>query len=505
MTKHSHLLYFLVAILFALGIFLRFWKIDQIPSGFSWDEASIGYNGWSILESGKDEWGQSFPLHFRAFGEWKLPIYIYSTIPFIKVFGLNELSVRLPSILSGIMAAVVFGLIWCKIRGRVAGAVAAILYLFSFWSFSLSRGAFEANLGILIFLVAVYLLIKKRLILSAILFVSLLYTYNAFRILLPLYIPLVIYLYKEKISKKKLILAILIFLFGTFPLARFLLMNDTSLSRFSQVVPQNHAILGTIQNYFSHFSPSFLIFKGDGTLRHFPGETGQFSFLVIVLGVIGLFNILRKISCHEKINLLVIVLLFLAPVPAAITKDSPHSIRAIMLLPAWLSLAVIGADQLKKVIRKRYVMAAFILLFSMQYFYFYSNYFSNYAKKSVDYWQSGYRELFTKLSNIESKNPFFVTSDKLQPYIFYLFYYQKLVDVHNADIAQPYHWHESRLVRIGNYYFLNNKDLRFRIGNGDRGVFVVNSKNKEYIPPNLDYQTIYNRFGEPEFYIFIES
>src|SRR4030043_2257286 len=88
-----------LAVILLFFILSRLFRITDIPPSVYWDEASIGYNAYSVLTTAKDEWGEFLPLHFRAFGEFKLPVYIYSTIPFIKLLGLNALSVRIPSVI----------------------------------------------------------------------------------------------------------------------------------------------------------------------------------------------------------------------------------------------------------------------------------------------------------------------------------------------------------------------------------------------------------------------
>src|SRR5258708_19312926 len=90
-----------LVLVFLLGTFLRFYKLAQIPSGLEQDETSIGYNAYSILQTGKDEYGKHLPLYFKAFGEYKLPGYIYASVVPIKLFGLNALSVRFISPFSG--------------------------------------------------------------------------------------------------------------------------------------------------------------------------------------------------------------------------------------------------------------------------------------------------------------------------------------------------------------------------------------------------------------------
>lgn len=77
-----------------LGFTIRIWNLSEIPAGFFADEASIGYNAYTMLTKGTDEYGSNYPLFFRAFGEYKSPVQIYATIPFVALFGLNEFSVR---------------------------------------------------------------------------------------------------------------------------------------------------------------------------------------------------------------------------------------------------------------------------------------------------------------------------------------------------------------------------------------------------------------------------
>src|SRR5581483_4793873 len=84
-----------IIVLFFLAT--RLFQINSIPSSVYWDEASIGYNAYSIIKTGHDEWGKAFPIHFRAFGEFKLPVYVYSTAISEEIFGLDSLAVRLPA------------------------------------------------------------------------------------------------------------------------------------------------------------------------------------------------------------------------------------------------------------------------------------------------------------------------------------------------------------------------------------------------------------------------
>src|SRR3989344_1234626 len=97
----NKILLFLIII---LGFILRIWNLANLPAGFTADEASHGYDAYSLIQTGKDQWGEPWPIAFRSFGDFKLPVYTYLTIPFVLINGLNELSIRLPGALFGVLA-----------------------------------------------------------------------------------------------------------------------------------------------------------------------------------------------------------------------------------------------------------------------------------------------------------------------------------------------------------------------------------------------------------------
>src|SRR3989344_3648253 len=87
----------ILILIIIVGGFLRMYQLHDNPPGFFADEASVGYNAYKIATTGKDEHGAVLPVFFQAFGEYKGPIQTYLTVPFITLFGLSELAVRLPS------------------------------------------------------------------------------------------------------------------------------------------------------------------------------------------------------------------------------------------------------------------------------------------------------------------------------------------------------------------------------------------------------------------------
>lgn len=104
MKNKSNIYHILLLGIVIFAFVIRFYRVSEIPSGFFADEASIGYNAYTILTKGIDEYGVNYPLFFRAFGEYKNPVQIYATVPFIALFGLNEFSVRLVSVIFGVLS-----------------------------------------------------------------------------------------------------------------------------------------------------------------------------------------------------------------------------------------------------------------------------------------------------------------------------------------------------------------------------------------------------------------
>jgi len=157
--KPSRILFVLICLLF---LFTRLYKISEIPPSVYWDEASIGYNAYSVLKTGKDEWGEFLPIHFRAFGEFKLPVYIYSVILFVQIFGLNEFSVRIPAVLFSLGSIILTYLLAKKLSSSEAvGLFSATLMTISPWFFIFSRTGFEVTAGLMFYLLGILLFLHK--------------------------------------------------------------------------------------------------------------------------------------------------------------------------------------------------------------------------------------------------------------------------------------------------------------------------------------------------------
>src|SRR3989344_9584790 len=152
--------WFLLGIV-VLAFILRAYDVYTFPSGFTPDEASFGYDAYSILKTSKDQWGKRFPLVLESFGDFKPPLYAYLLIPSVALLDLNKFSVRFPNALAGTLAVLFTYLMVEEIFGsekegffaskyKGVAKIASLLLAVSSWHAMLSRGGFEANLTTLL-------------------------------------------------------------------------------------------------------------------------------------------------------------------------------------------------------------------------------------------------------------------------------------------------------------------------------------------------------------------
>jgi len=235
--------WFLLILIIILAFVVRVYKINTLPLGVHPDEASWGYNAYSIIQTGKDEHGVKFPLIFKAYGDQKLPVFTYAIIPFIQIFGLNNLAIRLPTALIG--TATVF-LIYLLLRQlklpKNLSLIGALIAATSPWLIILSRvfgpdsafGLFFYTLAIYLSLSAVNHQKRRFIVLASISFALTLYSYIAYRLISPLtlLIFVIIFLRQSLKLKQMALLMGLSFVIDVLPLF-WLTLFLTGNSRFS--------------------------------------------------------------------------------------------------------------------------------------------------------------------------------------------------------------------------------------------------------------------------------
>src|SRR5258708_24770677 len=195
----------LIAII-VLAFALRFYRLDSFPA-LNADEAAIGYNAYSLIQTGKDEHGHAWPIHFQSFNDYKPGLYFYLVLPFIKILGLNELAVRLPNaILSVATVLIVYFLVKELFKKDSIALLSALFLAISPWHIHFSRGGWEANTALFLVVSGVLFfhkgLTKNRyLYLSIIFFVLSMYCYQATRVVTPLIGLGLVLIYRKEIFR----------------------------------------------------------------------------------------------------------------------------------------------------------------------------------------------------------------------------------------------------------------------------------------------------------------
>lgn len=453
-------------VLLVFYIHSRFLFLSNVPLSVYWDEASIGYNAYSVLLTGADETGEVLPLHFRAFGEFKLPVYVYSTIPFIKLFGLNALAVRIPAVIFSALAIYLVYILTKRFTNRESIAMlAAFLFSIQKWFFIFSRTGYEATAGVFLFLLFIYLTHKALFKISyfplAILaLIGAAYAYNSFRLLaFIIVIPLVVYFIFRKNRARynvfHVCLGTVLFALSLVPIYK-LYTQDTGLARFAQVQSGENFVVATTKAYFSHFSPSYLFFSGDSNLRSNVGygELYKIEFVFIVLGLIYIY---KKKSWSTTLPL---IFLLLAILPAAITKEYPHALRSIGAAPFFAIISAYGVYEMGRSLQKNMRMAFYALtvfLFLLSFENYVIKFFTEYPKEAAAHWQYAYRQVFEGYKGeFVRYNKVVVAPDDAQPYIFALFYTGYDPSRYREEVVYnpPSNWGFSKVERFGKFEFM---------------------------------------------------
>lgn len=528
---------YLIALIFAIALLLRFLEIHQsVPPSLNWDEASLGYNAYSILKTGKDEWGRFMPLTFEAFGDYKLPGYIYTLVPFVAIFGLNNFAVRLPSIIFGSLSVIFLYLIVLELSKEKKWALlSAALLAISPWHFFLSRIALEANLAFSFFLMGLYLLViglKKRsmLVASSLLFGLSVFTYNSARIVVPLFLLgfLILFWKNIKFTKASIFSAIILGLFLAvgFYLAVFQdssaryywvrildegAINFLDQSRNNSSVPvfltkliynrPAYFIFHFVINYLKHFSVQFLAMSGGTNYQFSIPNTGLVYFIELPFLIYGLYKLLK-----QKIGWVFLFWFLIAPIPSALTREAPHALRSIFMIGSIQIITAFGLIKFFSLIKnnswRNLSLSAIILAILLNAYIYSSNYFINYPEKYSQAWQYGYQQAIEEISATYDKYPrIYFTKYYGEPHIFYLFFtkYDPAKYQNNPTLTRDSHANWRWVDRLDKIYFINDWEMVDRMKSEKNALVIASPGN---VPENSKkLRTIYFLDGSIAFEI----
>lgn len=461
-------------LLLALAVFTRLYKLSEAPATLIIDEAHYAYISYSLLKTGKDEHGLSYPMVFKGFGDYKLPAQVYALLPFVSFFDLNNLAARLPAAISGILLVFVVYLLFLEWKfSKKAAFLAALLTLISPWTFILSRFAYEANLGLLFFSLALLFIFKARLkpnllffLLSALFFALSIYAYVIYKFIAVFFV-LFFAVYFFFFSKKNKLKTGMFLTFFSLLIVPFFFGQaaNSNLARFKQVgVFSNEQLIATVnenrhfclQNYpkllcygifnkpivyskelindfIKSYSPEYLFIKGDENLTYMNvDDTGLFATFLLPLYLIGLatfvYKFFNKKNKESKLFLFFLLSgLLIVPIPAILSGVQKIRISAlfIFILPIFIMAYEFLNEKLTKKVYFDFLLLVLCLISLSTYFV---NFISVHASKKDFYYDSFAKDIFSFTDDYIKKNEVdevIIQSFFSDPLMYYA-YYQKI-------------------------------------------------------------------------------
>jgi 4-amino-4-deoxy-L-arabinose transferase-like glycosyltransferase len=480
--------YFLWGTIFLLALFVRVFRLEEIPYGFHVDEAKAGWNAYSILATGADDRDNILSLYYDSFGDFRPTGMFYMIIPSLLIFGRSVFSVRFPFALIGALTIfpTIFILKELSKKYVKVGVAASIFIALNPWHIMASRATSESVVSIFLTLWGIYFLLKtfrrksrSDFLWSILFFILSYFFYHSIRVLAPLFVLVIVFV-KRSYPKEKnnyfrpmlifiiLSLTTLLFMSGKEARGR---MSQVSLKSDFKVLYEvtkmpteegpGHVLRARIfhnriasyirrfaEEYKEYFGTSFLLGEAAKPIRYSVPYVGLLTYFEFLLFILGLFWVSKK-----KEMLVILALLVLAPIPAAVTiEDTPNLQRAIYMIPFLAMIAAYGVYGLLGLEKKwRFLLYLIGFGYLLNFVYFLHMYFIHQKMSIASYYRNGANvELVKRLGEIRGDYKEIILTnspDDLYPWVGFLGGYEA------SKFNQAYR--EER--RVENFVFSNDK------------------------------------------------
>ena len=514
-----------------ISLFLHFYKLNQVPPCINADEAAFAYNAYSILKTGRDEYGVFLPLRFKSFEDYKLPLYTYLSVPFIAIFGLNDFSTRALNIIIGVAFVPLMYFLAKELFNKdKISLISAFLTSLSPGIYILSRHAHEGVIAIFFILLSLLFLVKylksqklQHFILINVFLLLNAFSYQTGRIyLLFFFVLLLLIIFLEKLSFRamifgveesntkvankrslhfgrddkslgiKVLILISVVIFALFFDFKYGLNRVNNLLFFknagfhlriteylgehpSRLIHNKltEAIRDVSNRYVSQFSPDYLVINGDSNWRFGFPNLGLFTFIEYLYLFIGLYFLFKN---KERFRYLLVFIIFITPINNALTWQGQSLIRTYTLLFPILLVIGYGFYHSVESVNNKYFKYSVVIVCIGTYFFFkffaWDLYFNHYPKRAMTIraWQCGYKELVDYVKqNYAKYDRFYITDRHGQPYIFFLYYwpFDPAAYQRQAKISTPDQYGFGQVGKFDKFEFRFTFDPKLK-----RSVFI---------------------------------
>ncbi len=490
-------------VVIAASLLVRTWQFSETPGGLNQDEVSAAYEAWSLLETGKDRWGNSYPVYFPSWGSGQNVLYSYLTVPFFFVFGANDFSFRLPNLLLSLLSLLLIYHIF-KLFNQRQALVAICVLGFSPWHIVLSRWALEVNsfpFWIFLHFFLLFWLMKHRnqfIWLSFIPLVFASYTYAIALFSFPLYFLLLIFMAKE-ISTKQLLIGFSAYSVLSLPLLLFVLKPYFSFIPTDLLGLSLPDLASARENFQENWKSVIhtnlqFIFRGfhDVTLWNTTMDSFPHSSLVLCSASLG--GVIVGIKHSEKLSYKIWIAAFAAAaVPFFLFKMNLNRAILMQLMLIILSIEGIGfllhAIQQKNERKLLIFFLSFIFLVHLSWFTL--DYFRFYPKKTNVAFATDLEEVLNYLST--QKEEIYITEQLEFPYL-YVAFYNNIHPKEFQELSKEKRMVEGRFIvdSMHNYHYFYKKINPLKTKNIPQESLVLLKKGEQrFIKESIKFENSY--------------
>lgn len=367
----------ILIIIIIIGAFLRFYKLTEFPIQLSHDEVTQLYDAISVAQTGKDIYGNFLPTIFVSINDFKPPFYTYITAFTYFLTGAQEITIRVPGALFGILIIpAVFVFVKELFNHKTIALYAAFLTAITPFEIHFSRKGFEGGAGVFFLLVGFSSLLhfmknsqKQRYLYIGLGLLGVgMYTYFSHAIIIPILTAGFIYIFNLKSAKflKNYINPAIFFFILIIPLIAIIYFNegsrnrsqavfitqDSNLSSILNSISAENLLLSTLSKnyylleysfnrYLSQLDPIFLFKNGLGFTNQKLVDMGPFYYWQLPFLVLGIIFILKKPQ-FTKEKKFILFWIVIGMIPSGLTFEV-HSIhRSLMVFTVFNIISAIG-------------------------------------------------------------------------------------------------------------------------------------------------------------------
>lgn len=440
--------FYILTVLLFIGVLIRIIGISTLPTGLNQDEASIGYDAFSIMTSGLDRNADSYPIHLKSWGSGQNALYAYLSMPFISWFGLNTFSVRIVNAIASCLSLLVFYSIFKLVFDKKKALMALALLVICPWSIMSARWGLESNIFPTFFLFGIYFLLlgisksQKFFPISFSIFAICLYSYGTSYLTLPVFFALLIpyLIYQKNISRKYLFISLFAFTILAMPIILFVIINHLDLPPihiFNITIPRLESnrtteifnLLGS--NFLTEFSKNIvrflniLILQTDGNEYNSTASFGTIFQISIPFLILGIYDVIKNKKKLKQPTHYIFISWLIAAILLGISSHVNINRINIIFYPL-IYFVVMGFYSFERMLKVEFHKPFWIFIlgiYSLIFVLFGGYYFTYFRDKTKIAFYSGLGEAIQYADKQYPNKQIFISERTINmPYIFVSFY-----------------------------------------------------------------------------------